>query len=122
MFIIFTCYLKIILAIHTSSNYPEMSRCIKFMDENMQLCENASEYLHEQQDFLVVGCLGTQAVGKSTIMSLLTSHYSYVLYNLSYNYYLVNVIFSDLFIISDPTFLRFKIHLTTKIVQTVPLE
>ncbi|XP_011069218.1 PREDICTED: protein SMG9 isoform X4 [Acromyrmex echinatior] len=29
-----------------------------------------------QEYFLVVGCLGAQGVGKSTIMSLLTSHYS----------------------------------------------
>ncbi|XP_032667762.1 protein SMG9 isoform X2 [Odontomachus brunneus] len=58
------------------STYPEMISCIKFMDENMQLCENPIEYLYDQQDFLVVGCLGTQSVGKSTIMSLLTSEYA----------------------------------------------
>lgn len=63
-------------AIRTLSVYPEMTECIKFMDENMQLCENPIEYLQDQQDFLVVGCLGTQGVGKSTIMSLLTSNYS----------------------------------------------
>lgn len=57
-----------------------MISCIKFMDENMQLCENPIEYLYDQQDFLVVGCLGTQSVGKSTIMSLLTSEYAYVTY------------------------------------------
>ncbi|KAK2585420.1 hypothetical protein KPH14_010088 [Odynerus spinipes] len=53
----------------------EMTSCAKFMDENMQLCESALEFLCDQQDFLVVGCLGTQGVGKSTIMSLLTSNY-----------------------------------------------
>lgn len=57
---------------------PEMNMCIKFMDENMQLCENSIDFLYDQQDFLVVGCLGAQGVGKSTIMSLLTSRYSYV--------------------------------------------
>lgn len=55
---------------------PEMSMCIKFMDENMQLCENSIDFLYDQQDFLVIGCLGAQGVGKSTIMSLLTSRYS----------------------------------------------
>ncbi|XP_011706483.1 PREDICTED: protein SMG9 isoform X1 [Wasmannia auropunctata] len=56
---------------------PEMNTCIKFMDENMQLCENSIDFLYDhQQDFLVVGCLGAQGVGKSTIMSLLTSRYS----------------------------------------------
>lgn len=54
----------------------EMTTSVKFMDENMQLCENALEYLYDQQDFLVVGCLGAQGVGKSTIMSLLTSNYA----------------------------------------------
>lgn len=52
----------------------EMTNCAKFMDENMQLCESALEFLCDQQDFLVIGCLGTQGVGKSTIMSLLTSN------------------------------------------------
>lgn len=56
-----------------------MNACIKFMDENMQLCENSIDFLYDQQDFLIVGCLGAQGVGKSTIMSLLTSHYLYVL-------------------------------------------
>ncbi|PBC33317.1 hypothetical protein APICC_08648 [Apis cerana cerana] len=50
----------------------EMTSCVKFMDENMQLCEYPLEFLYDQQDFLVVGCLGAQGVGKSTIMSLLT--------------------------------------------------
>lgn len=54
---------------------PELNNCIKFMDENMSLCESPLEYLHDQQDFLVVGCVGGQGVGKSTIMSLLTSKY-----------------------------------------------
>ncbi|XP_015116940.1 protein SMG9 [Diachasma alloeum] len=53
----------------------EMTGCMKFMDENMQLCENALDYLHDQQDFLVVGVAGGQGVGKSTILSLLTSNY-----------------------------------------------
>ncbi|OAD57874.1 Protein SMG9 [Eufriesea mexicana] len=52
----------------------EMTSCVKFMDENMQLCESPFEFLCDQQDFLVVGCLGAQGVGKSTIMSLLTSN------------------------------------------------
>lgn len=71
--------MTIVSAIRMLSTCPEMTECIKFMDENMQLCENPIEYLQDQQDFLVVGCLGAQGVGKSTIMSLLTSNYLYVL-------------------------------------------
>ncbi|XP_001600565.2 protein SMG9 [Nasonia vitripennis] len=55
---------------------PELTNCIKFMDENMQLCESPLDYLYDQQDFLVVGCIGAQGVGKSTIMSLLTANYT----------------------------------------------
>ncbi|KAG5327477.1 SMG9 protein, partial [Pseudoatta argentina] len=69
-------YQNDVSAIRMLSICPEMSTCIKFMDENMQLCENSIDFLYDQQDFLVVGCLGAQGVGKSTIMSLLTSHYS----------------------------------------------
>ncbi|XP_044018021.1 protein SMG9 [Aphidius gifuensis] len=54
----------------------EMNNCIKFMDENLQLCDNPVDYLYDQQDFLVVGIVGGQGVGKSTILSLLTSNYA----------------------------------------------
>lgn len=56
------------------SSCVEMTHCVKFMDETMQLCDDPLEFLYDQQDFLVVGCLGAQGVGKSTIMSLLTSN------------------------------------------------
>ncbi|KAF7400553.1 protein SMG9 [Vespula maculifrons] len=59
----------------------EMTNCAKFMDENMQLSESALEFFCDQQDFLVVGCLGPQGVGKSTIMSLLTSNYKADIFN-----------------------------------------
>ncbi|EZA58166.1 hypothetical protein DMN91_011703 [Ooceraea biroi] len=68
--------IKIQDSMRTLSVCPEMTTCIKFMDENMQLCEGPLDYLHDQQDFLVVGCIGAHGVGKSTIMSLLTSEYS----------------------------------------------
>lgn len=58
--------------------YQEMNNCIKFMDENLQLCDNPVDYLYDQQDFLVVGIVGGQGVGKSTILSLLTSNYASV--------------------------------------------
>ena len=67
------------LAVRTVlSTCPEMTSCVKFMDENMQLCESPLEFLYDQQDFLVVGCLGAQGVGKSTVMSLLTSNVALV--------------------------------------------
>ncbi|XP_076235415.1 nonsense-mediated mRNA decay factor SMG9 isoform X2 [Calliopsis andreniformis] len=56
--------------------YVEMTNSLKFMDENMQLCESPLDFLYDRQDFLVVGCLGLRGVGKSTVMSLLTSNYA----------------------------------------------
>ncbi|XP_046470203.1 nonsense-mediated mRNA decay factor SMG9 isoform X1 [Neodiprion pinetum] len=53
----------------------EMTHTVKFMDEGMQLLESPLDFLYDQQDFLVVGCVGTRGVGKSTIMSLLTANY-----------------------------------------------
>ncbi|KAK0076268.1 hypothetical protein PV325_005667 [Microctonus aethiopoides] len=55
------------------SSCIEMTKCKKFMDEDLLVGDNLSDYLIEQQDFLVVGVLGTQGVGKSTILSLLAS-------------------------------------------------
>ncbi|CAH0392813.1 unnamed protein product [Bemisia tabaci] len=53
---------------------PEMKQSIKLIDENCQFCgDGLLEYLSEQTDFLVIGCIGPQSAGKSTIMSHLTS-------------------------------------------------
>ena len=37
----------------------------------MQMCEVSPDLLLDQTDFLVVGCIGLQGVGKSTVMSLI---------------------------------------------------
>ena len=50
---------------------PQMKGSVKLVDESFQLCDSCLEYLLDQNDFIVVGCLGPQGVGKSTIMSLL---------------------------------------------------
>ncbi|XP_054719681.1 nonsense-mediated mRNA decay factor SMG9-like isoform X2 [Uloborus diversus] len=50
---------------------PEMSFPVKLVDESLQWCDNALEYLHDATDFYVIGVLGLQGVGKSTILSLI---------------------------------------------------
>lgn len=40
-------------------------------EDSFTLHDSCLEYLLDQNEFLVVGCLGYQGVGKSTIMSLL---------------------------------------------------
>lgn len=52
---------------------PKMKSCVKLVDETMQFCEVPTEYFMDQNDFLVVGILGQQSVGKSTVMSQLAS-------------------------------------------------
>lgn len=53
-----------------------MKTPIKIIDDYMQFINDSlSNCLLEQTDFLVIGCLGLQGVGKSTIMSELSNKY-----------------------------------------------
>lgn len=48
----------------------EMKAPVKIIDDYMQFMnESLSNCLLDQMDFLVIGCLGLQGVGKSTLMS-----------------------------------------------------
>ncbi|XP_071441548.1 nonsense-mediated mRNA decay factor SMG9 [Hetaerina americana] len=65
---------------------PEMTSCVKLIDESFQFCTpealigssstvTLSEFLLDHQtDFLVVGVIGLQGVGKSTILSYLAGN------------------------------------------------
>uniref|UniRef100_A0A8B9JSB8 Nonsense-mediated mRNA decay factor SMG9 n=1 Tax=Astyanax mexicanus TaxID=7994 RepID=A0A8B9JSB8_ASTMX len=54
---------------------PEkMKHSIKLVDEQMNWCDSAMEYLRDQTDMLVVGVIGLQGTGKSTIMSFLSAN------------------------------------------------
>ncbi|XP_058716039.1 LOW QUALITY PROTEIN: nonsense-mediated mRNA decay factor SMG9 [Poecile atricapillus] len=54
---------------------PEkMKTSIKLVDEQMNWCDSALEFLLEQTDVLVVGALGLQGTGKSTVLSLLAGN------------------------------------------------
>ncbi|MGH0189129.1 UNVERIFIED_CONTAM: hypothetical protein FKN15_034056 [Acipenser sinensis] len=54
---------------------PEkMKHSIKLVDEQMNWCDSAMEYLLDQTDMLVVGVIGLQGTGKSTVMSLLSAN------------------------------------------------
>ncbi|XP_053547190.1 nonsense-mediated mRNA decay factor SMG9 isoform X2 [Bombina bombina] len=52
----------------------KMKHSIKLVDEYMNWCDSAIEYLLDQTDVLVVGVLGLQGTGKSTLMSLLSAN------------------------------------------------
>ncbi|XP_054043806.1 nonsense-mediated mRNA decay factor SMG9 [Rissa tridactyla] len=51
-----------------------MKTSIKLVDEQMNWCDSALEFLLEQTDVLVVGALGLQGTGKSTLLSLLATN------------------------------------------------
>ncbi|CAL8247831.1 unnamed protein product [Lota lota] len=54
---------------------PEkMRQSIKLVDDQMNWCDSAMEYLRDQTDMLVVGVLGLQGTGKSTVMSLISAN------------------------------------------------
>ncbi|XP_047110537.1 nonsense-mediated mRNA decay factor SMG9 isoform X1 [Schistocerca piceifrons] len=59
---------------NTLSQPPEMRGSVKLLDDNLQVLQDAIlEYLLDQgnNEFLVVGVVGSLGVGKSTLMSLL---------------------------------------------------
>ncbi|XP_003386367.1 PREDICTED: protein SMG9-like [Amphimedon queenslandica] len=53
------------------STVPNDTVTVKLADKSLCWEDRGSEYLMDQSDFLVVGSLGRQGVGKSTIMSML---------------------------------------------------
>lgn len=54
---------------------PDMAAPVKLLDDSMHWCDNALEYLVDQPDFYVVGVIGMQGSGKSTVMSILSGQY-----------------------------------------------
>lgn len=50
---------------------PEMKHSVKLIDDTFRWVDTGIEELVEQSDYLVVGALGLQGTGKSTILSLL---------------------------------------------------
>ncbi|XP_069803235.1 nonsense-mediated mRNA decay factor SMG9 isoform X2 [Dendropsophus ebraccatus] len=52
----------------------KMKHSIKLVDEYMNWCDSAIEFLLDQTDVLVVGIIGYQGTGKSTMMSLLSAN------------------------------------------------
>ncbi|GLV35793.1 uncharacterized protein CBL_01055 [Carabus blaptoides fortunei] len=53
---------------------PVMSESVKLIEDGVFVQDIVQEYLQDSPDFLVVGVLGGQGVGKSTIMNLLAQN------------------------------------------------
>lgn len=51
-----------------------MKKSVKLVENGMIYPENLQDYLQENSDFLVIGIVGTQSVGKSTILNLLAQN------------------------------------------------
>lgn len=47
----------------------EMKAPMKLIDDQFQSFDTCLEFLVDQTDFVVIGCIGLQGVGKSTLMS-----------------------------------------------------
>ncbi|XP_020609690.1 protein SMG9-like [Orbicella faveolata] len=56
------------LGLHSRDGAPQL---MKLLDENLQWNDTALEILLDQTDFLVVGIIGPQGAGKSTVLSVL---------------------------------------------------
>eukprot|EP00058_Branchiostoma_floridae_P027633 XP_002613124.1 hypothetical protein BRAFLDRAFT_73027 [Branchiostoma floridae] len=54
---------------------PEMTQPVKLVDDSLNWCDSGIEMLLDQTDFLVVGVVGMEGVGKSTILSLLAGNH-----------------------------------------------
>ncbi|XP_074658500.1 nonsense-mediated mRNA decay factor SMG9-like [Tubulanus polymorphus] len=50
---------------------PEISQSVKLVDESMQWSDMGMEMLVDQTEYLVIGVIGPQSVGKSTVMASL---------------------------------------------------
>lgn len=48
-----------------------MTKSAKLIDDGIIYTENVQDFLQENNDFLAVGVIGTQGVGKSTLLNLL---------------------------------------------------
>lgn len=49
-----------------------MKKSMKLIDDGIMSTEHLQDYLQENTDFIVVGVVGSQGVGKSTILNLLS--------------------------------------------------
>lgn len=54
---------------------PQLNKSVCLIEDGQFAGDAILDYLTEQNEFLVVGCLGLQGVGKSTLMSELIGRF-----------------------------------------------
>lgn len=55
----------------TEKPLPKLRTAVKLIDENHTFCDNIADFLSDNTDFMVIGILGLQNSGKSTIINAL---------------------------------------------------
>lgn len=58
----------------TTPTLKSMTKSIKFLEDSLLYSEALHEFVQENTDFLVVGVVGAQGVGKSTVMNLIANN------------------------------------------------
>lgn len=69
MRVLFSLYLG-----HPPPAPKEMTRSVKLLEDGAVFVENLQDFVQENNEFLVVGVVGMQGVGKSTILNLLAAN------------------------------------------------
>lgn len=67
--------ISIASSVAAESNIPpcvkQMNKSVKFVEDGVIFTEHLQDYLEENNDYVVVGVIGAQATGKSSILNLL---------------------------------------------------
>lgn len=89
---------------------PSMTGSLGLVEDGQFTGDGILDFLTEHNEFLVVGCLGLQGVGKSTLMSKLCGNAEKLVYRCCLR---LNQHFNVIFSLAGKKFSRFRIKITS---------